>query len=160
MQIKHLIDSGAEFSSDRVHRYSLWRIWDREKPYAAFVGLNPSTADEQRNDPTVRRCITFAGDWGYGGLIMLNIFSYRSTDPGNLYTSSDPIGPDNDIHIESISRKAGITVAAWGNHGDYLKRGEAVRKILTNPHCLKLTKAGAPGHPLYLRKDLQPFPFI
>ncbi|MCK5785678.1 MAG: DUF1643 domain-containing protein [Candidatus Sabulitectum sp.] len=153
------VDSGAVFSPDRVHRYSLWRIWDKDKAYAAFVGLNPSTADEQRNDPTVRRCINYAKDWGYGGLVMLNIFAYRSTDPGNLYTATDPVGPENDCYIQSASSKAGITIAAWGNHGEFLSRGGTVIDLLTSPHCLKLTKAGCPGHPLYLRKDLQPFPF-
>jgi len=151
-----LIESGAEFSPDRIHRYTLWRIWDKEKAYAAFVGLNPSTADEQRNDPTVRRCVNYAKDWGYGGLIMLNIFAYRSTDPENLYTNADPVGPDNDFHIRKVSSEAGITVAAWGNHGEFLSRGTDVKKLLSNPHCLKLTKRGCPGHPLYLRKDLQP----
>jgi len=159
MQKLILLESGAEFSPDRIHRYSLWRIWDREKPYAAFVGLNPSTADEQKNDPTVRRCINYARDWGYGGLIMLNIFAYRSTDPGNLYTASDPVGPENDSFIGNVSSRAGVTVAAWGNHGDFLNRGREVMTLLKNPHCLKLTKAGCPGHPLYLRKDLMPVPF-
>lgn len=158
---KHLAgESGAEFSPDRIYRYSLWRIWDREKPYAAFVGLNPSTADEYKNDPTVRRCINYAGDWGYGGLIMLNIFAYRSTDPGNLYTAVDPVGPDNDSRICELSSNAGLTVAAWGNHGEFLNRGEEAMKLLTNPMCLKLTKTGCPGHPLYLRKDLKPIPCI
>ncbi|MCK5130706.1 MAG: DUF1643 domain-containing protein [Candidatus Sabulitectum sp.] len=158
MQKDLLVESGAEFSSDRVHRYSLWRIWDRDKAYAAFVGLNPSTADEYKNDPTVRRCINYARDWGYGGLIMLNIFAYRSTDPRNLYTVADPVGPDNDFHIRTLSSNAGVTVAAWGNHGELLNRGEEAKKLLTNPQCLKLTKAGCPGHPLYLRKDLHLMP--
>ncbi len=152
-----LLVSGAEFSPDRIHRYSLWRIWNEEKEYAAFVGLNPSTADEYKNDPTVRRCINYAKDWGYGGFYMLNIFGFRSTDPKNLYKADDPVGPDNDHHIQKISSGAGITIAAWGNHGAFLDRGRETVKLLTEPHCLKLTKAGCPGHPLYLRKDLKPF---
>ena len=159
MQKQVLLESGAEFSPDRIHRYSLWRIWDRDKPYAAFVGLNPSTADEQKNDPTVRRCINYARDWGYGGLIMLNIFAYRSTDPKNLYITSDPVGPDNDYSIRKVSSEAGITVAAWGNHGEFMNRGREVIRLLSDPHCLKLTKSGCPGHPLYLRRDLMPVPF-
>ncbi len=159
MQEFFLLKSGAEFSPDRIHRYSLWRIWNKDKPYAAFVGLNPSTADEQKNDPTVRRCINYARDWGYGGLIMLNIFAYRSTDPGNLYTAADPVGPQNDSFIRSVSSRAGITIAAWGNHGEFLNRGREVIKLLKDPHCLKVTKAGCPGHPLYLRKDLKPLPY-
>ncbi len=157
MQTKQLIESGAEFSSDRVHRYSLWRIWDTERPYAAFVGLNPSTADEYKNDPTVRRCINYSREWGYGGFYMLNIFGLRSTDPAKLYKADDPVGPDNDHHIQKISMGAGITVAAWGNHGAFLDRGREVRKLLKDPQCLKLNGSGCPGHPLYLRKDIKPF---
>lgn len=153
------VDNGAEFSPDRVHRYTLWRIWDSGRPYAAFVGLNPSTADEYKNDPTVRRCINYARDWGYGGLVMLNIFGFRSTDPKNLYTAADPVGPENNYHIQKASKDSGITVAAWGNHGELMNRGDTVRELLTDPHCLKITKIGCPGHPLYLRKDLQPVRF-
>ncbi len=160
MQMSLLEDSGAKFSQDRVHRYSLWRIWDKSKDYAVFVGLNPSTADEYKNDPTVRRCVNYAFDWGFGGLYMLNIFAFRSTDPGNLYSADDPIGPENDFFLRTISEQAGITVAAWGNHGEFMNRGEDVKALLTNPFCLKLTKTGSPGHPLYLRKDIEPFPFL
>ena len=156
MQMNLLLENGAEFSSDRIHRYTLWRIWNREKKYAAFVGLNPSTADEYKNDPTVTRCINYAKDWGFGGMYMLNIFGFRSTDPKNLYTTDDPVGPENDFHIKRISAEAGITIAAWGNHGELNNRGKRVRKLLADPYCLKLTKNGNPGHPLYLRKDIQP----
>ena len=150
---------GAEFSTDRIYRYSLWRFWDSGGRYAAFVGLNPSTADEKNDDPTVRRCINYAKAWGFSGLIMLNIFAFRSTDPKNLYALDDPVGPDNDFHIRSASNKAGITVAAWGTHGEHLNRGAYVATILKHPHCLATTKAGHPKHPLYLKKDLKPIPY-
>ena len=150
------VESGAEFSSCRTYRYSLWRFWEKETRYVAFVGLNPSTADEHKDDPTVRRCINYAKDWGYGGLIMLNLFAHRSTDPKKLYSVNHPVGPENDFHLRSASSKAGITIAAWGNHGDYVNRANTVIKILTKPHYLKLTNAGCPGHPLYLKKDLKP----
>ena len=149
-------ESGAEFSRYRDYRYSLWRFWEKDKGYAAFVCLNPSTADEFKNDPTVVRCINYAKAWGYGGMFMLNEFAYRSTHPGNLYTIGDPVGPDNDFHLQSVSSKALVTIVAWGLHGSYLNRDREVLKILTNPHCLKLTKDGHPGHPLYLKKDLKP----
>jgi hypothetical protein len=157
MKIKDI--KGAEFSCDRIYRYSLWRFWSNKGRFAAFVGLNPSTADEKKDDPTVRRCINYAKTWGFSGLIMLNIFAFRSTDPKKLYTLDDPVGPDNDFHIRSASNKAGITVAAWGTHGELLNRGADVTKILKHPCCLALTKAGHPKHPLYLKKDLKPVPY-
>lgn len=147
---------GAVFSPDRVYRYSLWRFWEKDKGYAAFICLNPSTADEFKNDPTVRRGINYAKDWGYGGLIMLDLFAYRATDPKKLYSIDDPIGPDNDFHLRSASSKAGITIVGWGTHGGYLGRDKAVIEMLNDPQCLSLTKNGFPGHPLYLRKNLKP----
>ena len=88
-------DMGATFSPCRTWRYSLWRIWQPGKPYVVFIGLNPSTATEVEDDPTIRRCIRYAQDWDYGGLYMLNVFALRSTDPKALYRHSDPKGPDN-----------------------------------------------------------------
>jgi len=151
---------GADFSPCRKYRYSLWRFWQKDCRYAAFVCLNPSTADETKNDPTVRRCINYAHDWGYGGMIILNLFAYRSTFPKILLHVGDPVGPDNDFHLRSASSKAGITIAAWGVHGALFDRDKEVFKMLTNPHCLALTKDGYPGHPLYLKKNLKPRRYI
>ncbi|MBI5422211.1 DUF1643 domain-containing protein [Candidatus Peregrinibacteria bacterium] len=150
------MNQGATFSPDRKHRYTLWRIWDEKKPYAMFVGLNPSTADETQNDPTVTRCIGYAKKWGYGGLYMMNIFAFRSTDPKKLRLVRDPIGEKNDHWIKRIAREAGIVVAAWGNHGLFLDRSKAVLELIPHPHCLKLNKNGEPCHPLYLASDLMP----
>ena len=110
MQTNLFIESAAEFSPDRVYRYSLWRFWSKNGGYAAFISLNPSTADEHEDDPTIRRCIRYAKDWGYSGLIMLNLFAYRSTNPKRLYTIDDPIGPDNNFHLRSASSKAQVTI--------------------------------------------------
>ena len=120
--------SDAEFSPCRQYRYSLWRYWDEHKRYAVFVCLNPSTADETKDDPTVRRCINFAKGWDYGGMIMLNLFALRSTDPKRLKLVDDPVGPDNDFHLRSASSKAGITIAAWGIHGTLMGRNKEVIK--------------------------------
>lgn len=158
-QINLFIESGAEFSPDRVYRYSLWRFWEKDKDYATFICLNPSTADEYENDPTIRRCINYAKAWGYGGLIMLNLFAYRSKKPKNLYAVKDPVGPDNDFHLRSASSKAGITIAGWGIHGRYLGRDKSVIEILKDPQCLSLTKDGLPGHPLFLKGNLKPMPY-
>lgn len=159
-QMNLFIESGAEFSADRVYRYSLWRFWNKHIGYVAFVCLNPSTADEEKNDPTVRRCIDYAHAWGFGGLIMLNLFAFRATDPKELYSVEDPIGPDNDFHLRTASSNAGMTIVAWGTHGDYLKRAKSVLGLLTKPYCIALTKDGAPKHPLYLKKYLKPMPYI
>lgn len=158
-QMSLLIESGAEFSLDRIYRYSLWRFWNKSKGYVAFVCLNPSTADESENDPTVTRCINFANSWGYGGMIMLNLFAYRSKNPKKLSGIKNLIGPDNDFHIRNASSKAGITVVAWGIDKSIGNRAREVLNIIQNPHCLALTKNGSPWHPLYLRKDLRPVPF-
>ena len=155
-QTSLFIEAGAEFSLDRIYRYSLWRFWKKDKGYAAFVCLNPSTADEFTDDPTIRRCINYAESWGYGGMIMLNLFAYRATDPIKLYSAKDPIGPDNDFHLRSASSKAKVTIAAWGTHGGYLGRDNAVMSMLTAPKCLGITKEGYPKHPLYLKKGLKP----
>ena len=149
----------AKFSADRKYRYSLERIWITRKPFVCFVGLNPSTADENLDDPTIRRCIRFSSDWGYGGLVMVNLFAFRSTNPKKLYLEDNPIGDENDKYLRLYSQHAGITVVAWGTNGEHMKRGENVIKLLTNPQWLTHTKGGHPGHPLYLKADLKPVPF-
>ena len=154
-----MMDKSAIFSPDRVYRYSLTRMWNIAKPFVVFVGLNPSTADENVDDSTIRRCLRYAGDWGYGGLVMVNIFGYRSTDPKKLKQVKDPVGAENDFHIRLNSKLAELTIAAWGCYGRLFNRGAEVWPQLTNPHCLALTADGSPRHPLYLRKDLKPKPF-
>lgn len=150
----------AVLSSDRKYRYVLWRWWgDREKSYAMFIGLNPSTADEMNDDPTVRRCVGFARDWGYGGLCMMNLFALRSTDPKEMMLHPEPIGPANDNWLLDLSWLAGIVIAAWGMKGGYQQRNEIVCAMLGNMVCLGLTKNGHPRHPLYLPKNIKPRPF-
>lgn len=150
---------GAEFSADRVYRYTLWRIWDASRAPIAFIGLNPSTADERRDDPTVRRCIGFAKLWGAGGLVMLNAFSVRSTDPRPLYTLAEPVGPDNDARLVFYAGVCSLVVAAWGVHGAIRDRGRQVAALVPHLQSLGVTKAGHPRHPLYLRATTLPRPF-
>ena len=154
-----IITTTAIFSPCRVYRYVLWRWWDREKPYAMFIGLNPSTADETNDDPTIRRCIGFAADWGYGGLCMTNLFAVRATDPQKMTKHPEPIGSENDTWLFRLSHQAGIVVAAWGTKGAYQHRDEDVYAMLKNLYCLGLTKAGHPKHPLYLSKETRLRPF-
>lgn len=146
------------FSPCRKYRYTLWREWIGGEGYAMFVGLNPSTADETLDDPTIRRCIAFAKAWGYAGLCMTNLFAFRATQPEDMKAASDPVGPDNDLHLKALAEGAGVIVAAWGVHGTYRGRHNAVRAMLPELRCLALTKDGHPGHPLYLRKTLTPIP--
>ena len=152
--------SGAKFSPDRIHRYSLWRNWERSKGVAMFIGLNPSTADEIKNDPTVTRCINYAKQWGYGGMIMSNIFAYRATDPKVMKTAKDPIGPDTDQWLFKSAEISDLIVAAWGNHGGFMDRGKNVFQLFKgiDLHCLAMNKTGHPKHPLYCSSALKPEP--
>jgi hypothetical protein len=150
-----MMNKGAIFSPCRKYRYTLTRIWTDKKPFALFVCLNPSTADENKDDPTIRRCIRFAESWGYGGLVMCNLFAYRSTDPKALYQIDHKVGPmvENWNYVKVQSQEAGVTVAAWGVHGTLKDAGGyALKELLSNPHYLALTKGGHPKHPLYLKK--------
>lgn len=153
--------NGANFSPDRMYRYDLWRTWIDGNGYAMFIGLNPSTADETQDDPTIRRCIAFAKAWGYSGLCMTNLFAFRATKPDDMKRAADPVGPQNDGVLQERASRAGVVVAAWGAHGDYKNRGWWVANgLLKAPlHYLRLTKDGHPGHPLYLPKTLVPQPW-
>ena len=150
-----LVNKNATFSDCRKYRYALSRTWDGKKKTILFIGLNPSTADEKIDDPTIRRCINYAQNWGYGSLLMVNLFAYRATMPSELKNVKNPIGNDNDLHIIELSKKADIAVAAWGNEGTLLNRDKEVKKILPNLMCLKINKSGQPSHPLYQKKDLK-----
>ncbi|MCB7129847.1 MAG: DUF1643 domain-containing protein [Candidatus Brocadiales bacterium] len=150
--------NGAIFSDDRVYRYLLWRTWDMsmEQDRVMFIGLNPSTADETEDDPTIRRCIRFAQRWGYGGLYMTNIFGYRSTTPKELSKLGvEPIGPANDSWLVAYRQRSQLVIAAWGTGGALGSRGETVKELLPDLHCLGVTKKGHPKHPLYLKANTE-----
>ena len=149
------IYKNATFSSCRTYRYSLSRVWDKKKKYVLFIGLNPSTANEEAEDPTIRRCVNYAKDWGYGGFMMVNLFAYRTTLPSNLKKVKYPVGSENDKYIVTLSKKADITVAAWGNNGNLYSRDKQVLSLVPNLKCLKVNKSGQPAHPLYLKKGLK-----
>lgn len=151
--------SGAHFSGCRTWRYSLWRRWS-EGTTLAVIGLNPSTADETQDDPTIRRCIRFAKDWGHGRFVMLNLFGVRSPYPQIIKDSPDPIGPDNDDTILAACSEASQVLFAWGAHDAARDRGRLVAGMLGDigikPICLGKTKAGFPRHPLYIKADTRP----
>jgi hypothetical protein len=151
---------GASFSSCCKYRYKLWRIWDESKPLIMFIGLNPSKADETHDDPTVSKCQRYARQWGYGGIIMANIFAYCTSVPAEMKKALEPIGCDNDDALMEMAPKADIVVAAWGNHGTHMGRSLNVKRLFHNLHYLKLNKTGEPAHPLYLKSNVSPIPWI
>jgi hypothetical protein len=141
------------FSTDRKYRYILRRKWG-EGPILAFVGLNPSTANEQTDDPTVRRCVAFARAWGYGAVDVVNLFALVSTDPSVLRNETGCVGPDNDRYLTRLAVLGDKVIVAWGNHGeDEPSRVATVLYILTNcrdVYCFSKNKTGQPIHPLYV----------
>lgn len=150
--------SVAVYSDCEAYRYLLTRVWDGALPRALFVMLNPSTATEVQNDPTVERCERRARALGFGAFRVTNIFAFRATDPRAMRAVADPVGPDNDAAIrESVDWAGGPAdriICAWGAHGAHLNRGAAVAQLLRESgrdlHHLGLTAAGAPKHPLYI----------
>lgn len=153
---------GAVYSPCETYRYRLWRQWDGLRPTLAFCLLNPSTATELKNDPTIERCQRRAVEWGYGRLEIVNIFALRSTNPMALYSEPDPIGWANDSNILSVARHADRFVCGWGKHGALRRRGEYVHSLLLehfpdgNIQVLALNKDGSPKHPLYVGYATQP----
>lgn len=126
-------------------------------PKAVFIGLNPSTADAFKDDPTVAKCQRYTRSWGdYGGIIMLNIFAFRATDPQIMKKAPDPVGVDNDAWIKYTTMNAPLVIAKWGNHGAYLHRSSEVCSYLKGLKCLEIAKTGEPKHVLYLKGSLQP----
>ena len=160
MKRRKFSKSGAVFSDCRKFRYVLWRMWDWDKPLVMLIGLNPSTADEKVNDPTITRCINFASSWGYGGVCVTNLFGFRATAPTELMAYHDPIGKENDAWVHEMAKEAAIKVAAWGNHGKFLNRSVEFLSSLDQLHCIKMNKSGEPAHPLYLKAELKPVPMI
>lgn len=154
----------AIFSPCSGYRYALLILDSPEDVPAeeccAFIGLNPSTADEFKDDPTVRRCRDFARRWGYRGLMMLNAYGFRSTDPKGLRTQEDPVGRDTDRILRRYAQQTGRVVAAWGTHAD-VERVTAMRKVLEGVPtlCLGITKDGYPKHPLYIAGKTEPIPW-
>jgi len=152
-------EKSAIISECRKYRYELRRIWQQKLGLICWVMLNPSTADANFDDPTIRRCMGYTARWGYGGIIVVNLFALRATNPKELYKSNDPKGPENYHYIFRASWGSKLTIVAWGTHGKHLNQNKIVLAQLTNPHYLILTKNGDPHHPLFLRKDLEPKPY-
>lgn len=148
--------TGARLSDDGRYRYSLWRVWDPSAEHLVFIMLNPSTADAETDDPTIRRCIGFARDRGFGGIEVLNLYAFRATDPRDLFRAVDPVGRDNDEYLATPLLTSTV-IPAWGAHAKP-ERAAAVLAMLAGHRVFSLgvTQSGAPRHPLYVRAD-QPF---
>lgn len=154
----------AHFSPCRKYRYWLRIVWDPSRPLLVVCGLNPSTADEEKDDPTMRRVKGFSRDMGRGGVLMLNAFAWRSTDPAGLEDCDDPVGPENTVdNLAGWIMEAGaeVAVAAWGSK---LRSRRPLRFRLAELgslrwDCFRRTKQGDPEHPLYLPKELRPAPW-
>lgn len=151
--------SSAEFSPCLRYRYFLRRVWDDKLPLCAWVMLNPSTADAQHDDPTIRKCIGFARRWKCGGICVANLFAWRATDPRELRDTDDPVGPDNDRWLAQAA-KCGMVVLGWGANPLAARRSEAAIRLLrtcgAEPLWLRATATGQPCHPLYMPYSLKP----
>lgn len=151
----------AVISDCGKYRYELTRRWGSGEA-VCFIGLNPSTADANIDDPTIRRCVNYAKSWGYSELIMVNVFAWRATDPKDmLEAGKDAVGPDNIQYIDRAIRRSSMAVAAWGNncpvlHSELYMLAEYGPRL----HALKLNKSGSPAHPLYQKKDIKPQPLL
>lgn len=150
------MDRGARISACGTYRYHLWRYWDTTKPALVFIMLNPSTANAEEDDPTIRRCIGFAERLGYGGIDVVNLNAFRATNPVELRSTPDPVGPDNDQWMREVVFKAidsrAPVICAWGTLGG--EQGKAVLFKLAfagaKTKALGVTQDGHPRHPLYL----------
>ena len=153
-----MIDSGADFDQTGKYRYKLWRIWNKDEPTILFIMLNPSTANAETDDPTIRRCLNFAKSWGYGGIEVVNLFALVSSDPEKLLTTPNSIGENNGQVILQASGRSKKIIVAWGAFREAIARGKEVIRLLDkfDIYCLGRTKSGHPKHPLYLRSDVNP----
>jgi hypothetical protein len=154
----------ATWSPCKRHRYTLRRVLRAvaEPRIVAFLMLNPSTADEDANDPTIARCIAFARAWGFDEIEIVNVYALRSTDPRGLWKVADPVGPDNDAAILAACERAELIVCAWGKNAKPARVAELQRLLAGQAaklHALKTNGDGSPGHPLYLPGSLLPRPF-
>ncbi|RPH72753.1 MAG: DUF1643 domain-containing protein [Myxococcaceae bacterium] len=174
MRAKPSAVAGAVLSGKRQeYRYALWRTWNTEREPLLFIMLNPSTADAEADDPTIRRCVGFGASLGFGSVRVVNLFAWRATEPAEMMRAKDPIGPLNDGFIRDESKdvraKGGIVVAAWGqlkrfpqacpDREKFNARNTHVFSMLDRQgipvHCLGLTKDGHPRHPLMLESSSQ-----
>lgn len=156
------------FDEQLIYRYRLSRLWNEAAPDICWIMLNPSSATAAIDDRTIARVVGFSKSWGWGSVVVVNLFAFRTRWPDTLNEVSDPVGPDNDAAILEVATSTSRVIAAWGNHGTIVNpatgapRGEEVRGLLASagiePDCLRVTAHGQPGHPLYLPASAAPAP--
>lgn len=158
------VSKGATISDCELYRYALWRVWDKAKPLMVWVMLNPSKANATEDDHTIRWCIEFARQQGYGGIRVVNLFAYRATVPADMKRAKDPVGPLNDKVLTEACRDAGLLLVAWGAHGSFMGRDRQVYDLILRvyraaPYCLQVTNGGYPRHPARLtyKQALRPY---
>jgi hypothetical protein len=152
-----LLQSGAVICD--TYRYLLYRTWNSIGPQITWIMLNPSTADATADDPTIRRCIHFSREWGFGSLSVVNLFAYRAVSVRDMQAASDPIGPENDTYLLQACKQTSCLLVAWGRDGQYHGRDQEVcKKLLAQGFrlfCLGTNQDGSPKHPLYVRKEVE-----
>lgn len=158
-----IVKQGAHFSQNRLYRYSLWRIWDESMPKLMFIGLNPSTANETENDPTIKSCIRIAQSNGYGGIYMTNCWAYISTDPEALrnHRFDETVCDWNNDGLWVIKSKCKDVCFAWGSFQIVKESGrdKELFEMFPNAMCLAINKNGSPKHPLYCKSDTKLIPW-
>jgi hypothetical protein len=149
---------GADFSECRKYRYALWRIWDQSKPKVMFIGLNPSTANEFSDDPTIRRVKSMARNWGFGGVYMANLFAFVTAYPDQLLKCADPVN-GNDLWLSNIAAHCDEVIFAWGSFKEAQERAKKVIEMFPHAKALHINKNGSPKHPLYVPGNVVPVLF-
>lgn len=157
----------CEFSTDRVYRYVLRHdcgdLFAGKPRRIAWIGLNPSTADESTLDQTMEAVRRYSKKWQFSEIVMLNLFAFRATDPADMKKAADPVGPDNDRHLMAEAKTAELVIACWGNPGALLNRDQQVCSLLSTAgielRCLQKHADESPHHPLYLPPGIKPIPF-
>jgi len=149
-------NNGAAFSDCKKYRYVLWRIWDKSKQLVMFIGLNPSTANESSDDPTIRRIKKFAFDWGFGGFYMMNLFAHITAYPSQLEKCDNF---QNDKWLKKIALKCDKIIFAWGSFNESSVRAKEIIEMFDG-YALLINKDGSPRHPLYVKSDIKPIKYL
>ena len=157
------LDAGAIFSDDKKHRFALWREWNHKLPSLAWIGLNPSTANEKEDDQTIRRAKVFCAEAGFGSLFMVNLFSYCETESKKLenHRVDELVVSATDFWLNHCVRSCNSMVAGWGDTGSlYGRSKEIAQRYAGRLLCLGTTNKGEPKHPLYIKATTKFTPYF
>lgn len=161
--VTNSLSGSATFDVSQHYRYSLSRFWTDQRDeckHVTFVMLNPSRANAEQDDPTIRACSQFSQAWGYACFKVVNLFAYRTPHPSNLQEVADPIGPENDRYLVQAAASADKVILAWGNRGNLMNRAQDILILLDaycpKVYCLAQNHSGQPRHPLYIKRSTVP----